>query len=124
MSQDFDPLQKEIQQVHVSIEQAKEIVKLGEEAIALAENPLFEKLVLKGYFIDEAARLVHLYGDPNISADIKAKIQSDLAGPAHFKRYMQTFIARGRAAHNEIAAHQQSLEELHQMEQEDMEASE
>ena len=114
-----DEIQHEIQQIHLSLESAKEIVKLGQEAAALATNPTFAKLVLQGYFVDEAARLVHLYGDPNISPDIRVKIERDLAGPACFKRYLQTIVARGRNAENEIQSYLASIEELHEMDAED-----
>lgn len=114
-----DPIQKEIQQIHLSLESAKELVKLGQEALALAENTIFEKLVLKGYFIDEAARLVHLFGDPTINADVRGKIERDLHGPSSFKRYLQTMVARGRNASQEIESYMSSLEELHQMDAED-----
>ena len=104
--------QNDIHEVEMSIAAAKEMVERGEMAAKLADNPAFKKIVLDGYFVDEAARLAHLYSDPNMSAEQRGMIKRDLAGIGGFKRYLQTLVRMGQMADDEIREAQFELDAI------------
>ena len=112
--------QNEIEQVELSIEAAKEMVERGKMAERLADIPEFKKLVLDGYFVDEAARLALLSSDPNLSEDIRGHVMRDLQGVGAFKRYLSTLVQLGRQAAQEIEEAEVTLSE---MRAEEMEAN-
>jgi len=104
--------QNEIEQVELSIEAAQEMVARGRAAERLALVPEFKRLVLDGYFRDEAARLAHLLSDPNISEEIRAHVNRDLLGLGAFKRYLHVLVQLGHRAENEIEEARDALEEM------------
>ena len=101
----------DIQQVELSIEQAKALINRAEQARRLAENKDFKSLVLDGYFNEEAARLVHCLGDINLK-EYQEDILRDLHGIASFKRYMQTIVMIGNNAQNDLMSNEATLDEL------------
>lgn len=109
-------MNNEIQQVELSIAEAEKMVKRGQAAERLSLNPDFKALVLDGYFVEEAARLVHLSSDPTIPENIRDVVVRDLAGPGAFKRYMTAMVQMGNMAANEIEDHRETLEELREEE--------
>lgn len=104
--------QNEIHEIEMSIEAAKEMVARGELTEKLAKNPAFKKLVLDGYFVDEAARLAHLVSDPNLSEEQRAMVNRDLIGIGAFKRYLQTVRQLAGMASREIADAEYELDAL------------
>lgn len=104
--------QNDIHEIELSIEAAKEMVARGELAVKLANNSAFKKLVLDGYFVDEAARLVHLFSDPNLNDEQRAMVERDLIGIGAFKRYLQTVRQIGQMAEREISDAEYELEGL------------
>ena len=110
--------QNDIHEVELSIEHAKKLVERGQMAQKLASNYEFKKLVLEGYFVEEAARLVHLFSDPNIPEDVRTYIERDLQCPGAFKRYLSTIVQMGLQAAQEIKDAHQTLEDIRQEEME------
>lgn len=104
--------QQDIEQIELSLEHAKEMVEKRNMAIQLADNPAFKKLVLEGYFQNEAARLAHLLTDPSLPAEHREFVKIDIAGPGAFKRYMQTLVRMGDQAAASIAEYENELDEL------------
>ena len=107
-----------IAELELSIEQAQEMVRLGDMAAALANNPEFKKIVLDGYFLQEAARLVHLSTDPALREDIRVVVHRDMAGPGAFKRYLSTLVQRGYMARDQIKAAQEEIDTIREEEAE------
>lgn len=107
----------DIQQVELSIEEAEKAIALGNDAAALADIPEFKRIVLDGYFVDEAARLALLSSDPGANDEIRANIMRDLNGPGAFKRYLHTKVMLGRNAERELESHHETLEELREEEE-------
>lgn len=105
--------QNEIEQIEVSIEEAKQVVAMGELARKMADNPTFKTLVLEGYFRDEAARLALLVSDPQM-APHRELIMRDLDSIGGFKRYLSTKIQMGDIARREIAEGETELDDLRQ----------
>jgi hypothetical protein len=111
--------QNEIEQVELSIEEARKVVEHGEMAEKLATVSTFRKIVLDGYFVDEAARLALLFSDPNLSAEQREMVKNDLIGIGAFKRYLSTKVQMGRYAAQSIAEAQEELEHIRQEELEE-----
>lgn len=108
--------QSVIEQVEISIAEAKKLVERGAMVKRLSTNPDFKALVMDGYFVDEAARLAHLSSDPGLPENIRECVVRDLAGPGGFKRYLTTIARMADAAENEIEESRETLEELREEE--------
>lgn len=61
--------EEQIQELELTIDQAREQVKLAEALNRLHKNEDFKAVILDGYFRDEASRLVALLADPNCQTD-------------------------------------------------------
>lgn len=109
-----------IQEVEMSIEEARKVVNRGRKAEQLARNSLFKELIMDGYFVDECARLVHLSSDPAIPEDIRNTVFRDMAGPGALKRYFSTIVQMGRLAERDILESTETLEELREEELNDL----
>lgn len=105
-------LQSDIELVELSIEEANKMVARGEAAMRLSQNADFKELVLSGYFVEEAARLAHVYADPLTPPNDRQFIHMDLTGPASFKRYMREITRVGELAKAELENHFETLDEL------------
>jgi hypothetical protein len=108
--------QSEIEELELSIEHAKEIVERGKMAEKLSTIPEFKKLVLDGYFVNEAARLALLYSDSNLSNEGREAVARELNGPGAFKRYLSTMVQMGHIAQRELREHMETLDEVREEE--------
>ena len=100
----------------LSLEEANKIAEVGRMAEELSENHAFKKLVLEGYFVEEASRLVHLLADPSMEKE-QERITQAMHGIANFRQYLTTRVQMGRMAENEIRNIREAMVE---MEQEDL----
>ena len=103
----------EIEAVEREIAQAKVTVQFGAAVEKLKANAEFKKVVLDGYFRDEAVRLVHLKGDPAMqteeSQDSIVKAIDAIAG---FSGYLNTALAMARMAEKSLESNEEVLTEL------------
>lgn len=106
----------QIQEVELSIEQAKKVIAAGDKALKLADNKLFKELVLDGYFVDEAARLAHLSADLSLTVEQRADVFDMIKAIGFTKAYLSMLVRRGEMAKRDLAEHQETLAELHQEE--------
>ncbi len=103
-----------VEEIELSLEKAKELVERKRMAEKLASNREFKKLVLDGYFKDEAVRLVGLLGDPG-AAPYREQIQLEMAGISMFQQFMRNVIRMGQIAESEMPEHEQLLDEVRDM---------
>ena len=108
--------QNEVEQIEITIAEARKIVEKGRLAQKLAANPTFKKIVMDGYFVEEASRLTMLYSEPTLPDNIRAAVERDLNGPGAFKRYLSTLVRMGEQAEQEIRDGEQTLEEIREEE--------
>lgn len=102
-----------IEEIELNIEQAREFITKAEKLDQLMEHPLFQELVLDGYCRDEAVRLVHLKGDPNMQDEKRqAAIIKDIDGIGSLKGFFSKVYQQAGMAENAIAADEEALEEL------------
>lgn len=64
-------MNQELEQIEVSIDQAKASIELWQSFEKLKRNPDFIKVFTKGYFEEEALRLVKLKADYSMTDDLK-----------------------------------------------------
>lgn len=107
-------LQNDINQVEITMEHAKELIKKAELVQRLTNHPDFKDIILEGYFTEEAARLGHLVGDPETVMDPRrgTMVQNDLIGIGALKRYMSTILMLGRRAEADLFEQSETLDEL------------
>ena len=99
----------DIQMLELSIEHAQEMVDLRDEVLRLSNNDTFKKVIMQGYFENEAVRLVHLMGDPRLKEADREAVQRDMMGIGALKRFLSNMVQMGNAAEKEIADHRETL---------------
>ena len=105
--------QSDIEKIEIGIEEARKIIERGELAEKLSKNREFKKLILEGYFVEEASRLTHLLSDPSIIRDGNQKfVENDLMGIGGLKRYLSTIVRLGHNMQDELREMENTLEEL------------
>lgn len=115
----MNPLENpEIEMLELGIEEAKKMVKEAESAKKLAKNSDFKKIIMEGYFVEEAARLALLYSDPNIPENVREFIIRDINGVGALKRYLQTKIRLGEQAEREIEESYDTMRSIREEEDE------
>lgn len=107
--------QNDIEQIELSIEEAKKIVERGEMARRLADNPDFKALILEGYFEKEAARLATIVSHPSMEAHQK-HIMNDIMGIGALRRFLSSVVQMGDTAAREISEAEEALDEIRQEE--------
>ena len=96
-----------------SIKDAKSSLELQAAAERLKTNPDFLAVVQKGYFTDEAVRLVHLKADPNMQTPEKqASIDSQILGVGMFSQYLHLIGFKAELARKSIDADEATLEAI------------
>jgi len=104
---------EQLQQLEVSLDQAKEAVALKQAVLDLSKNKNFKKVVNDGYFKEEAARLVLIKSDDNMQEEDKQKsIGRQIDAVGTFRQYLATQIALGNMAERAIEADENTREEI------------
>lgn len=105
-------LEDDIQEVEITIKEAKKAVEYAVMVRRLIDNPDFKKLVTEDYFVEEAARLSHLYSEPGLTEDQVRWVQNDLLAIGGFKRFIKTKLLMGTNAQRELEHSNEVMEEL------------
>ena len=103
----------QIQEVELSIEHAKAVIRKRDIALKLADNSDFKELVLQGYLVDEAARLAHLSADLTLTAEQRSEVLQMVQAIGFFKAYMSKHVSFGNQAERDLRDAEQTLQELH-----------
>lgn len=86
-----------IENIDVSIEHAQKYVNKMNSVLTLSKNRDFIDVIEKGYFEEEASRLVLLKADPNLQKpEDQASILRSIDAIGHFRQYLGTVINLGR----------------------------
>lgn len=101
----------QIEQVELSIEHAKLSIDNKIALQRLTNNKDFEKIILEGYFKDEASRLVLLKADPSMD-NFQALIDKQIIAVGQFRQYLATIMVLGTQAEKAIADDEETREEL------------
>lgn len=106
---------EDIKALEQSIADNEHIIAQREKALRLSANPDFRDLFINGFFRDEAARLVHMSSDPNVSLQDRADALAMAQGAGHTKRYLSVIVQQGYLAERDLPAMRASLDELRAM---------
>ena len=93
--------------------QSKALVEMGNALERLQNNKDFKKVVLDGYFREEAIRLVHLKGSPHTqSPDMQRSIVTQIDAIAAVADFFSTVLFKARQGERSLADDQETIEEL------------
>ena len=104
-----------IENIDISIEHATKCVNKMNSVFNLHNNRDFIDVIEKGYFEEEASRLVLLKADPNLQKpDDQASIIRSIDAIGHFRQYLSSVINLGRMLEKSLQEDKQTREELNQ----------
>ena len=102
-----------IASIEHSIERAKEHVATKDAVERLTRNRDFKKVILEGYFEQEAIRLVHLKADPEFQTPEKqAELHNEMLAIAGLRAYLDRLIQIGKMEEAAIPSHESELDAL------------
>jgi len=102
-----------IQEIELSMSEAKAVVDLGKSVERLRKNRDFKKVIEETYLREEAVRLVHLKSSPAMQRpEVQAGIDSDIKAIGSFAQFLDTISAMAERAASELEDGEQALEEL------------
>lgn len=84
-------------------ETAQLLVQERDEALKLAENPIFKKLILDGFMKADCARFVMESGDPCLDAEQRADALAMAQAAGHLKRFLNAKVVMGNTAEKQLA---------------------
>jgi hypothetical protein len=103
----------DIHEVEVSMQHAKKAIEMREDLQKLTSNPTFEKVLLKGYFEEEASRLVLLKAEPSMEDDKQQKqIMLGIDGIGALRQYFRTIMQLGSMAEKSLIDNEEMHAEL------------
>lgn len=102
-----------IQAIEDNIKQARKIVEVGEALERLKNNRDFKRVIVEGYFEQEAIRLVHLKSDQNVqSPDMQKSIMSQIDAIGAISQYFSTVLHKASIARKAIASDEEARDEI------------
>ena len=103
----------QLEQIDVSIDQAKAIIELGQSLNRLQDNADFVKVVIEGYLQDEAIRLVELKADSNMqSTERQKQIDDAIMGISQFKQHMRFIKQVAEQAASDLKEYEDTRSEV------------
>lgn len=103
----------QLHEIELNIKQAQKIVEQGNALERLRNNNDFKKVIMEGYFEQEAIRLVHLKADQNMQdVERQKSILNQIDAIGSLNQYFQTVFHRSSLASKAIAADEETREEL------------
>jgi len=106
-------LEQAEREIEVSIEQAKELVERKQKMDKLIATPEFHDIFTIGYMEKESTRLVSLLADEEWQDESKQQsLLDDMRAISSLRQYIVNIRALGKQMERQIAASQQTLEEL------------
>lgn len=101
----------DVKEIELSLEHAKGMVDLKRSVERLTNNRDFKKVILDGYFKDEAVRLSSIAGDPLFAKD-RADIFLAIQGISSLYGYMQRVVRMGEIAEREVKDYLEELDDI------------
>jgi len=107
--------QDDIEELEITIEDARKKVALRDAALRLANNRDFKKLIMDEYFTQYAANLVSQTADPATS-DRRENAIERILGISHLRVFLQETITLGNQSEAAIIENQEALDEIREEE--------
>lgn len=105
-------IEQEIQQLEISMDEARHAIDMLKTLERLADNKDFQKVITEGFFKEEASRVVLLRGDLNATEEIERHCDKQINGIGILRGYFQKIRYLGNMAEKSLAEHQETREEL------------
>lgn len=106
---------EQIQQLELSIEEAKEVIKFGKRIDNLMKNKDFIAVIEQGYLTEEVLRLSLAFANPNLRED-RDEIGRDIHACGSLKAYLANKRMHAQQMASELEYHMTTLEELREEE--------
>lgn len=103
---------QEIEQLEVTIDEAKKMANKADTIIRLSKNKDFQQVIEQWYLKDEAVRLAHMYSEPQFDAKTKELIRIDLEAIGALARYFKVTLQLGDRAKDEIAQSENEISRI------------
>jgi len=102
---------EQLQNIEVSIEEAKNTISLKASLTKLSSNKDFKKVIEEGYFKEEAARLV-MAKSAGLAPDQQTNIDNMIYGIGALYNYLNTVHTRGAQMEDALRDDEQAREEI------------
>lgn len=103
----------ELEQIELSIENAKTMVRDRDDLVKLKNNRLFKTLILEKYFKDEAHKLVLAKAEAQCQEpELQASIDKEISAIGYLNQYFNRVIQLGDMAERSIADAELERDEL------------
>ncbi len=103
----------DIQQIELTIEQAKAAIKKATTVRRLCESKDFKEVIEKGYFQENAARLVMLRAEPNMQeAEQQDSILKEIDAIGQLRQHILTILMLGNNAQKALVDNEEMLDDL------------
>lgn len=104
---------EQIEELEITIEQATRMVDMKRAVQNLLKNADFKKVILDGYFKEEAARLVLFKADPAMHPEQnQTYINKSIDAIGYFNQYLDAKLQMGTQAERDIMGAEEAKEEI------------
>ena len=105
---------QELQEIELSMDQAKERIEMADALQRLLKNADFKKIILDGYIEKYAVALVKRKSMFTLLSDPKqqAYIDSQITGIGALDQYLHFVLQEGRVAERALEAHTQERDQI------------
>lgn len=106
-------IEEQIEQIDISMEHAKTNINMMDALNKLTTNKDFKKVILEGYFKDEASRLVLLKADNSMQGEQEqTTIDKSIIAVGYLRQYFSTIMQIGSMAERALKDDEITREEL------------
>ncbi len=106
-------IEQNLNDVEISIDDARKTIAMRDTLQQLLDSTAWEAVVEKGYFTEEASRLVLLKADPTMAGKLEQKqIQKAIDAIGPFRQYLRVIMQLGQMAEGALLNDEQTREEL------------
>jgi hypothetical protein len=103
----------QVEELEISMEQAKLIISKADNLINLTKNPDFINIITKGYFVNEASRLVLAKATPAMATEsLQKDVDNAIIAIGYLQQYFNSIIGMGNMARKSLYESEQTREEL------------
>jgi len=102
----------DMEQVDIQIEVAKEMIALRDDCVKLMANKNFKDVIEKGYFKEEAARLVMAKSNHTLSIEQQTNMDNRIMGIGALANFLDAIMSRGDQMDQALEGHEQTRQEL------------
>jgi hypothetical protein len=103
--------EQQIEQINITLEEAKENIAMRDALLRLTENKDFKKVIDTGFFEKEAARLVWLKSDP-ATYDKEESILKQIDAVGGLRQYFRKILNLGNLAEKAIIESEHTIDDI------------